>query len=634
MPLLFTISMANQPPTSPVIELLTQTAAVEPNDTMVARLRAQGFDLATLTVEVIVFGPLPAGATTIEPSGPPIARWTPPPLGGLSLEPTGDIAVRLPFRDGGDDGIRLPEPGVYPLTIRLTDDRETTASVETNIIRLPDSSLPAASPIPVAVVIEVGADGTISNAELAQLGRRLPATPLTAVVGRNRFDSGALAAEDTSDDEAAQDDNSWPRVVRTNPALDPSALAGIGLGDVYRGATGAALAEAEAVGLPLDRSTIVIDEPLTSDGAELLAELGFTTAILTEARSAVSAPWPASTGRLSTAIGSILVVRAEPSWPAEVLQGEGSAARRVQELLGLMALDETASSEGIVLAGFGALDDPAATLGLLLESLADTSLFNIESLRSDGFGRIEGLRELQPAPVARQNLASLTDELDLIEERLETYTSFHLEGPRSPAVYRQDLRQAFALELDAQARANAITNLATGLEAELGVISLPGNESVTLAARSASLPIAVESAASGSRRVRVTLRSDKITVVDPDRVITVPPGSSVIELDVETRSFGASPVSVSVLTPDGSRVLASTRFQVRSTAIPGLGLLLSAIGLALLGTWWYLSIRRKRAAHPSRDRSGRPKPSIDLRTDDGGSDTPTDRGEVTAGGSV
>ncbi len=67
------------------------------------------------------------------------------------------------------------------------------------------------------------------------------------------------------------------------------------------------------------------------------------------------------------------------------------------------------------------------------------------------------------------------------------------------------------------------------------------------------------------------------------------------QLSDRREPLGASQLEVSVWTPDGARVLATNQFQVRSTAVPGLGLLISAAAVVFLIVWWYVDHRRTRA---------------------------------------
>lgn len=83
--------------------------------------------------------------------------------------------------------------------------------------------------------------------------------------------------------------------------------------------------------------------------------------------------------------------------------------------------------------------------------------------------------------------------------------------------------------------------------------------------------------------------------------MTLPRGVSTIDIDLQALSLGQSPLQVTILTPDETTELARTQFAVRSTAIPGLGLLLSAAALVFLFGWWIVTWTRTRAlrSHPA-----------------------------------
>jgi hypothetical protein len=234
--------------------------------------------------------------------------------------------------------------------------------------------------------------------------------------------------------------------------------------------------------------------------------------------------------------------------------------------------------------------------------------------------------ELAAAPRPGQDLAPVAQSLAATLDQLATYESFYVDGPDAPARYRSLLSDALGLATGVGDRASAIEDVGRQLDAALSVVSLPQNQSVTLAARSVAIPLTLTNASGSARQVLLRFRSDKFIVAEHGRVITIEPGTSSIDLQVEARSLGVSPLDVIVLTPDGRRQLATTRFQVRSTAIPGLGLLISAVGLVLLAAWWYVSIRRRRSSGSSRG---------DPLTSDGPAGEPRlDRDSTLASGSV
>src|SRR5690606_2449667 len=91
--------------------------------------------------------------------------------------------------------------------------------------------------------------------------------------------------------------------------------------------------------------------------------------------------------------------------------------------------------------------------------------------------------------------------------------------------------------------------------------------------------------------------SDKLEFPDGDeRVVSLPPGPTRLEWRVRNRTSGAFPVEVTVLTPDGTVALDATRFTMRSTAVPGVGIALSALAALFLAVWWARHWRTARRA--------------------------------------
>jgi len=150
-------------------------------------------------------------------------------------------------------------------------------------------------------------------------------------------------------------------------------------------------------------------------------------------------------------------------------------------------------------------------------------------------------------------------------------------------------------------RTRALQQLTPSRDERFADIVLPEGQSVTLAAQRASIPLTVENTSDGDRSVLLLFDSDKIDVEQHLATIVLPPGVSTVDVELEARSLGFSPLQVRIMTPDRSEQLAATSFGVRSTAVPGLGLLLSATALFFLLVWWVRSIATTRAhrKHPS-----------------------------------
>jgi hypothetical protein len=99
--------------------------------------------------------------------------------------------------------------------------------------------------------------------------------------------------------------------------------------------------------------------------------------------------------------------------------------------------------------------------------------------------------------------------------------------------------------------------------------------------------------------VRIRLESAKIRFPDGDQIETLEPGvDQEIEVDVEALSNGSSSVFLRVFAPDPNRsleVVPQTVLTARVNSLAGLGQLLTGALLLLIATWWFTNWRRSRA---------------------------------------
>jgi len=295
----------------------------------------------------------------------------------------------------------------------------------------------------------------------------------------------------------------------------------------------------------------------------------------------------------------------------------GLAHREVAQLM-----SRTPGGPTRLLGGFGPLDqvrpdafgDPEV-LDVLLTVLGETAAAGTSPATDPSsrpftlLGLVDAAREraeaeLPPAGAPATDLGPAADSVASVQDLLSTYDGFYADGRDSPADLRARLARALAVDQSADERSRELGQIAKLLGDELISFSLPPDQSVTLAARRAPIPLTIENGTSGRRNVLLSFRSANVTVTENNRLIAVAPGTSSIDVEVEARALGESPLVVTVRTPDGRHVLSSTRFRVRSTAVPGLGLAISAAGLVGLALWWYISIKRNRANGGRRGRRG------------------------------
>jgi hypothetical protein len=136
-----------------------------------------------------------------------------------------------------------------------------------------------------------------------------------------------------------------------------------------------------------------------------------------------------------------------------------------------------------------------------------------------------------------------------------------------------------------------------------GAVTLPDEFRITLTSRSSSIPVTLTNLSEQDLSVRVELDSDQLEFPDGDVLTSVlAPGTTRLEVPVRARTSGAFTLDVTVTSPDGSIVLDTSTFDVRSTAISGVGIVLSIGAVLFLAVWWarhWRSARRSRHLMPA-----------------------------------
>jgi len=150
-------------------------------------------------------------------------------------------------------------------------------------------------------------------------------------------------------------------------------------------------------------------------------------------------------------------------------------------------------------------------------------------------------------------------------------------------------------------RADAHAYLASideSVQSVLALVSAAEDRTVTITARRAEIPISFRNEGDEPIRVRVTLESEKLNFPDGSEfLLELPPQNTTEQFLVEARTSGAFPLTLTVSSPDGRLDFQRSRLTVRSTAVSGVGVLLTVTAAAFLAIWWlnhYLRGRRRR----------------------------------------
>jgi hypothetical protein len=557
-------------------------------------------------LSVTVFGRLQSEAEVDEPPTRALNRLEPVAVGQLPTSGVGqyhlDVRVRSGSRFDDLDRVLLPEPGVYPISVELRNEEGPLSAIDTHLVRLPQNTSQdteaeaeaagTGAPIPVALVLNVSTAEGLTLAGVIALLTNHPTTPMTVVLQEGVENQLRADPELAARFSAAL---AGRPVLAVPPIdLDPSALAEIGQEELYADATSAARADLTALGLTPAADLALLGAPITADGLATVADLGIESVLDTESMLGIS-------GRIRAGGHQVQVIRIDRQLSRILAQGitalglPGSAPADIDgphganRILARLTMRSLVDDAPVVLGGSALGVDPGRSVDAFLRALNQPGAPR-PILVSDAVVR----PTLRIAERPQQDLRSVAGPLLDVQSKLETYGGFHSGGGNSPSYYRSQILSSLTRQRNPDDRQRALALLDSQLDDDMAVIELHDGKPVTLAARSAPIPIIMESSAGGPREVLLRFNSDKVVAREDQQVVTVQPGTSSVDVELETRSFGVSPLEVSVWTPDGGILLANTRFEIRSTAVPGLGLLVSIGAVGLLGAWWVLDFRKRR----------------------------------------
>ena len=125
---------------------------------------------------------------------------------------------------------------------------------------------------------------------------------------------------------------------------------------------------------------------------------------------------------------------------------------------------------------------------------------------------------------------------------------------------------------------------------------------VTVTSSTAKVPIVVASTSPTPLHLVLELSSASLTFPGSNRSqpVVLHRGNNVTVVRISAPTSGQFPLRVQLVSPSGHVVLASARFLIRSTAISGVAIGLTAGAGAVLLIWWARSVRRRRRARSSK----------------------------------
>lgn len=542
------------------------------------------------------------------------------------------IGLQSPTATRDPARLNLRRPGVYPVDVELRDaDNRVLAAFRTPLV-VAETAGQASVAAPLSVVwvwpLETPPtrlpDGTPDRSVTAalrpdgRLGRQvaaLRAVPDVAVTLAPAADTLQGWVEAGRDDVTVGAGADTVRAVvagRTHiagtfvPVDQPSLLGHDAPEAVEDQVARAAEILGATYGPSLDRTVRLVQPASTS--AVVRARIAGASTVVLDADDLTPVAEPRLTPALPITVraplfGGVETVTAlatEPSVQA-FLAGEQPPALRAQTVLAdlvVIALEAPSTPRVVTVVTPPDLDAPADLFTALLAGLRDNPF-----LRAVTPGAV--VAEIAPDPVERTLSDPATpappvgaDAYRSVRDRIAAHA--RMAGADDPAVAAasRNLLSSVAEVVDR-------TAVPGGNEAYLRAAARPGREylarievpspgTITLTSRSGEIPLTFRNGTGAPVRVRVDLVSDRLTFPDGSATeIDLPPRSTTVRFSVETRGSGTFPVQLSVTSADGVLTVARERFQVRSTYVSRVGLVLLVSAVVILAAWWGYDLRRR-----------------------------------------
>jgi hypothetical protein len=617
-----TASQAQAPPapSSPRLTLIDQPIAVAPDGDFSVLLGVDDAPTATKIAVDIYDAVRPDEGVGAVPSGGAEATFDVvdlPPADGAATRTTG-FTIQL-FTDGEPSpdpawGWEIDDPGVYPVRVRLLDDDGNVLRVlMTSIIRLPeaDQQVPQTkAALLVGIHRSPPADAesrrTAATADaglledlrpvLRTLDARpdLPATFSITPDTLARIAGDEAAAVDLADLRAqlASDD----RTLLDAPYVDVdvASLVSAGLSDNlvlqrdFGRRTLSDLLEEPAVGAWQLRNRV--DE----DALAQLRTRGITRTVLPAdalgGGAGVLAPVDLPSGAGTT---RAVAVSASYALGLDPVDDPVLAAHRLLGRLASTGAGPTGRPSVVVTV------DPALASPASLEIVEDALQVGTPFFAATD---VPSILDAQPAPAGALMTTPSTPLLDTYptayrqaQRSLASYQS--MVGGRSELIdpYELTLTVSAAQDLPIEERSDDAFSVTDALQVPFSSISVPEKDTVTLGADNAKFPLPVESALDSKVKVVIELEANDRVEFPQNRIEeTLDPGSNIVSIPVRTRAAGDTPIRITVRTPDDGVILAESQYTIRSTAVSGVGIVLTAGAALFLAVWWGRNWRRTR----------------------------------------
>jgi hypothetical protein len=260
--------------------------------------------------------------------------------------------------------------------------------------------------------------------------------------------------------------------------------------------------------------------------------------------------------------------------------------------LAMLWFEQPGTPRAVVLPVDASID--GAAVRALLDGLSSATLFRPVAL-DDAFATALPLRgsdgetlrrALVPDDAGRIGTAVASDVTDLRALRGSVQRTVGAAAPILDEIDSHLLR-ATAVGLDGAARAGEVDAARAAVDGLADGVETPAEVGITLTAREGTVPLTIRNTTGSPLDVEIRLRSPKLELPGGDTfAMTLTEDTSRLDIAVRARASGSFPFEIEVTSPDGRLRLATTRYSVRSTAVSGVGVVLSAGAGLFLIVWW------------------------------------------------
>jgi len=615
------------------LRLVHQTAFVGPNGTFTAEISTGNLP-ATTKIDLVLYNAITTRYRldrTIAGEQLGTALFSSPAT--VLSSNTATTTLSLPIGEkwpAPEGGTVLSESGVYPVLIEATSANGSRLdSIVTHLLRLPSVTTPTA-PLSLAATVvidaplEVSPEGApqLSDTQIARASEQFrvmtsfAATPLT--LAATPFVVQALT--DSGNSSARPDSQARQTLSRPYVSIDS--------GSLMAGETGSLIEKEYAAGDTIlaaafeaapDHRTLVLDPSVSPAALDQLALTGTRSVVLQSSQLRSS-----TVSDESAVLTNRFVVEGENGTSFAAMANDDTASSRfvlttdpvlgahhaLAELMMLhqeqpgtnrgVALTIPAATETAALSEF--LSGLSAATGAASGSVGNTVIQPVTL--DDLFARTAVATSAQK-PIVRDWTSNEPTELGAYGTQIEQ-AQWNLLGLKSmlpeggeliAPIERTGLASA-EVTLSADERTALLDNANEQLRSLTSAISLPTSQKVTLTSSSGKIPLVITNTLPVEARVRVTVSSAKLEFPEGTsyEIVLAPSSTTRTDIAVTTRASGAFPLDVEVASSGGGLLVASSRIDVRSTAISGFGLFVSVIAGLFLLVWWARHWRRSRRA--------------------------------------